>query len=67
VEQNLFFLKVNRLSTKKRDLKTNPRDARIAEKQRNSREEAAMAAAVSIPLEGLQETTVTGGKNGRGA
>jgi hypothetical protein len=36
--RNLFSMKANRLSTKKKDLKTNRQDALIAGKQGNSRE-----------------------------
>jgi hypothetical protein len=35
---NLFLMRASRLFTKKKDLKTNRRDALIAEKQENSRE-----------------------------
>jgi hypothetical protein len=38
---NLFLMKASRLFTKKKDLKTNRRDALNAEKQGNSRETTA--------------------------
>lgn len=49
---NSFLTKASRLSTRKRDLKMNRRDALIAEQLKNNREimavsEAAMAAAVT--------------------
>ena len=53
----LFLLKVNRLSTRKRDLKMNLRDALIAEEQENSRE---------ITLTTEIKATAIGGKAERG-
>jgi hypothetical protein len=42
--QNLFLPKGNRLSTRKKALKMNPKDARIAEKQESNKEILTVAA-----------------------
>jgi hypothetical protein len=49
--QNSFLLKANKLSTKKRDSKTNLRDALIAEEQESNREEEPVVAAASAAAE----------------
>jgi hypothetical protein len=54
---SLFLLKVSRLSTRKRDLKTNLKDALIAEEQENSRE---------VTLTTETKAMATGGKGERG-
>jgi hypothetical protein len=45
--QSLFLLKGNKLSTKKKALKMNPKDARNAEKQENNKEIQTVAAAIT--------------------
>jgi hypothetical protein len=44
VAGNLYLMKASRLSTKKRDLKMNRKDAQIAGKRESSKEAADMAA-----------------------
>jgi hypothetical protein len=48
---NLFLMRASRLFTKKRDLKTNRRDALNAEKHANSRE---TTTATDIPTTGIK-------------
>jgi hypothetical protein len=68
VELNSFLLKVNRLSTKKKDSKMNLKDALIAEEQENSKEEdpvAAVVASVAVETEMAAEKVLVAAIDGR--
>jgi hypothetical protein len=62
VKQNSFLQKVNRLSTKKKDLIMNHRDVQIAEEQENNKRLMAMVAEIEITIEADKEDQVRSGK-----
>ena len=57
---NLFSMKVNRLSTKKKDSKTNHKGALTVEQQKSSRWE--IGAVVATAVEEIGAAAVVGGK-----
>ncbi len=50
MDQNSFLMKVNKLSTKKKVLKTNLKDVLIAEQQENNKEETETTTVVEIGI-----------------